>query len=274
MSVTSSSLRNTAAIVSLLLLTAFANTSGAQVKPLRSAPGGGAPQSILWVGNSFFYYNNSMHNYFINIVKAADAQARPRGVSVTISGSGMDWHDLESYFRPNGIGRYSFVGDNEIVFNKPGRQFDAVIMMDCSQCPIHPQLKGSFHEFAKKQGDTVVKNGARPVLFMSWAYKDKPEMTGPLADAYTTAGNNNDMLVIPAGLAFANAIKKRADLELYQPDKRHPTLAGTYLAASTAYATLYGKSPVGNAYTAGLDAATAAFLQNVAQETVQDYFGR
>ena len=60
------------------------------------------------------------------------------GTSVTISGSGMDWHDMESYFRPNGIGRYSFVGDNEIVFNKPGRQFDGVIMMDCSQCPIHP----------------------------------------------------------------------------------------------------------------------------------------
>ncbi len=264
----------TAAILSLLLLTVFAGSSSAQVKPQRSGFGAEAPQSILWVGNSFFYYNNSMHNHFINIVKAADAQARPRGTSVTISGSGMDWHDMESYFRPNGIGRYSFVGDNEIVFNKPGRQFDAVIMMDCSQCPIHPQLKGSFDEFAKKQGETVVKNGARPVLFMSWAYKDKPEMTGPLAETYTTAGNNNDMLVIPAGLAFANAIKKRADLELYQPDKRHPTLAGTYLAASTAYAALYGKSPVGNAYTAGLDSATAAFLQMVAWETVQGYFGR
>ena len=266
--------RKWAVSLSLLLCCALFNAAHAQTKPKRSDAGGPVPQSILWVGNSFFYYNNSMHNHFINIVKAADAQARPRGTSVTISGSGMDWHDMESYFRPNGIGRYSFVGDNEIVFNKPGRQFDAVIMMDCSQCPIHPQLKGSFNEFAKKQGDTVVKNGARPVLFMSWAYKDKPEMTGPLAEAYTTAGNNNDMLVIPAGLAFANAIKKRADLELYQPDKRHPTLAGTYLAASTAYAALYGKSPVGNTYTAGLDTATAAFLQTVAQETVRDYFGK
>ena len=274
MPINSANLRSITAILLMALFAGFAGNSGAQVKPQRTTVGGEPPQSILWVGNSFFYYNNSMHNYFINIVKAADAQARPRGTSVTISGSGMDWHDMESYFRPNGIGRYSFVGDNEIVFNKPGRQFDAVIMMDCSQCPIHPQLKGSFHDFAKKQGDTVVKNGARPVLFMSWAYKDKPDMTGPLADAYTTAGNNNDILVIPAGLAFANAVKKRPELELYQPDKRHPTLAGTYLAASTAYAALYGKSPVGNAYTAGLDAATAAFLQNVAQDTVREYFAR
>ena len=65
---------------------------------------------------------------------------------MTISGSGLDWHDVDSYFRPNAIGKYSFVADNKIVFNKPGRQFDTVIMMDCSQCPMHPQLKGAFHE--------------------------------------------------------------------------------------------------------------------------------
>jgi hypothetical protein len=99
-------------------------------------------------------------------------------------------------------------------------------------------------------------------------------MTIPLAEAYTTAGNNNDMLVIPAGLAFAQAIRQRPALELYQADKRHPSPAGTYLAAATAYATLYGKSPVGNPFVGALDAATAGFLQTVAWETVQAYFVR
>ncbi len=274
MSCTVARMRSVVAVVSMILFGLSCAPASAQSKPKRSDAGGAPPQSILWVGNSFFYYNNSMHNYLINIVRAADPQARSRGTSVTISGSGMDWHDMESYFRPNGIGRYSFVGDNEIVFNKPGRQFDAVIMMDCSQCPIHPQLKGSFHEFAKKQGDIAVKNGVRPILFMSWAYKDKPEMTAQLAEAYTVAGNDNDMLVIPAGLAFGKSVSRRADLELYQPDKRHPSQAGTYLAAMTAYAALYAKSPVGNKYIAGLDAATATYLQNVAWDTVQEYFGR
>ena len=257
-----------------LLLAGVALTAAAQTRPPRTDAGSPPPQSILWVGNSFFYYNNSIHSQLINLVRAADPQARPRGTSVTISGSGMDWHDMESYFRPNGIGRYSFVGDNEIVFNKPGRQFDTVIMMDCSQCPIHPQLKEDFREFAKKQGDTVRRNGALPVLFMSWAYKDKPEMTAALAEAYTTAGNANDMLVIPAGLAFARAVAQRPELELYQPDKRHPSPAGTYLAVCTTYAALYGKSPVGNPYTAGLDAATARFLQETAWETARAYFAR
>jgi hypothetical protein len=193
---------------------------------------------------------------------------------VTISGSGIDWHDMESYFRPDGIGKYSFTADNRIVFNPPGKQFEAVVVMDCSQCPIHPQLKATFEEYAKKQSDIVRKHGARPIFFMSWAYKDRPEMTAQLAEAYTLAANRNDALVIPAGLAFAKAVAKRPELELYQPDKRHPTLAGTYLAACASYAAVYGKSPVGNAYTAGVDRDTAAFLQAVAWEAVREYFGK
>jgi hypothetical protein len=85
-------------------------------------------------------------------------------------------------------------------------------------------------------------------------------MTAQLAEAYTTAGNENNALVIPAGLAFARAIGKQPELNLYAPDKRHPSLAGTYLAACTVFAVLTGRSPVGNAYLAGIDAPTAQFL--------------
>ena len=41
-------------------------------------------RSLIWVGNSFFYYNNSMHTHFINFVKAADAEARPRGHAIQL----------------------------------------------------------------------------------------------------------------------------------------------------------------------------------------------
>ena len=258
--------------VSLLCVWAVATTAQAQTKPKRTDLGNDAARVFLWVGNSFFYYNNSMHGHFGALAAAADAKSGYRSVSLTISGSGLDWHDMESYLRPNGIGRYSFIANNEIRFNGAGRQFDGVIMMDCSQCPIHPQLKPVFHAFVKKDAEIVVKNGARPVLFMSWAYKDKPEMTAQLAEQYTVAGNANDALVIPAGLAFARAIEGRPELELYQADKRHPTLAGTYLAACTTWAALSKKSPVGNSYTAGLAPELAAYLQKAAWDAVQAYY--
>jgi hypothetical protein len=48
---------------------------------------------------------------------------------------------------------------------------------------------------------------------------------------------------------------------------------GTYLAANVFFATLFGESPVGSSYTAGLSDKQAAFAQSVAWHTVQQYFG-
>lgn len=254
-----------------LALFAIAFAASAQAVPKRTDLGA-RPESILWVGNSFFYYNNSMHGHFGQLAASLGEKPSIRSTSETISGSGLDWHDMESLMRPNGLGRYSFVGDNEIRFNPPGRQYDTVIMMDCSQCPVHPQLQQAFHDTVKKDAQILRNHGARGVLFMSWAYKDKPEMTQQLAEQYTRAGNDNDLLVIPAGLAFAKAISRKPDLELYQPDKRHPSLAGTYLATCAVYATLLRKSPVGAKYTAGLPPETATLLQQAAWDAVQDYF--
>jgi hypothetical protein len=250
-----------------------ASPLAAQTKPKILTTGIERPASAIFIGNSFFYYNNSLHNHLMRLLRSADADYRFRATSVTISGSGAGWHDVGSYFRPNAIGTYSFDADNNIVFNKIDRLFDLAIMMDCSQCPIHPQLKSVFFEYSKKHSDTVRQHGAVPVFFMSWAYADKPAMTTELAEAYTRAGNDNDAIVIPAGLAFAKSVERRPELNLYAADKRHPSMAGTYLAAATLYASLLKKSPIGLKYTAGLDDASVTLLQTVAWETAQDYFG-
>ncbi len=248
-----------------------AASASAQIAPKVLTPGVAQPASAIYIGNSFFYYNNSLHNHVGQLLRAADPAYRFRATSVTISGSGSDWHDVGSYFRPNAIGRYSFDTNNNIVFNKIERLFDLAIMMDCSQCPVHAQLRPVFFEHMKQHAATVRKHGAQPVLFMSWAYADAPEMTTPLADAYTTAGNDNDAFVIPVGLAFARAMAQRPALNLYVADKRHPSLAGTYLAAATTYGALFKKSPVGLKYAAGLDQETAGFLQTTAWETLNAY---
>jgi hypothetical protein len=266
-----------ARLLSLIALLALCGGEAvAQTRPKLTEIGIESPKTSLYVGNSFFYYNNSMHGHVGALSRAADPnnKAAYRSTSVTISGSGFDWHDVESYFRPNAIGRYSFDEANNIVFNTIDKLFEVAIMMDCSQCPIHPQLKSVFYDFAKKGAETARKHGAKPAFFMSWAYADKPEMTAQLAEAYTSAGNDNDAFVIPAGLAFARSVAKRPDLNLYAADKRHPSLLGTYLGAATIYASLYRRAPVGNPYTAGIDEDTARFLQAVAWETVQDYYGK
>jgi hypothetical protein len=227
-------------------------------------------KSLLWVGNSFFYFNNSMHDHVRQIIAGKVAGLRQN--SVTISAAGIDWHDLEPHLRPgSGVGRYSFTPTNEVVFNKFERPYDAVLIMDCSQCPIHPVMGPVFHEWAKKHSDTVRKYGGQPAFFASWAYEDKPEMTQQLQDAYVKAGRDNKALVVPAGAAFAESIKRRPDLKLYMPDKRHPSMAGSYLASAVVAASVFKFNPVGATYTAGLPADVAAHLQQVAWDTVKAF---
>jgi hypothetical protein len=246
----------------------------AETKPKISDVGIDGPKSFLFVGNSFMFYNNGMRKQFTRLAQAADTEnsGSYRGTSVTISGAGLSWHDMESYFRPAALAQYSFVSGNKVRFNEFEKLFDVVVMMDCSQCPVHPQLNSTFHEYVAKHSKTIVKNGARPVLMMTWAYEDRPEMTAALAEEYTVAGNANDILVAPSGLAFAKARSRRPEIKLYQPDKRHPSLAGTYLSALTIYSAIYKESPAGMAAADGIDADTAAFLQEVAWDTVLEFF--
>ncbi len=252
------------------------SATGPTATPLVKAASANPPRSVLYVGNSFMYYNNSLHGMVSQMARGTEnAQAaQHRSTSLTISGSGIDWHDLESYLRPDGLGRYSFVGDNEVRFNPPGRQYDSVLLMDCSQCPVHPTLSKVFFEYAKKHSTTARSKGVEPMFLMTWAYADKPEMTKGLADAYTEAGRQNNAHVVPAGLAFADSIAKRPDVNLYVPDKRHPSLAGSYLTAATLVASVWNVNPIGSKYTAGLPADVARHLQTVAWETVRSYHGR
>ncbi|MGL5165307.1 MAG: DUF4886 domain-containing protein [Afipia sp.] len=228
----------------------------AQIKPKITALKD-VPRNILFVGNSYFYYNNSLHNHVLNLLRGVDPANTSTATSATISGAPLSLHDVDA-----------------LLSSHKRKEFDAVIMADCSWCSIDPQRKPVFAETIAKDVAIVRKHGAQPILFMTWAYADKPEMTAKLADVYTAAGNDNDSLVIPAGLAFARARTQRPELVLHVPDKSHPTLAGTYLAACVVMASVYRRSPAGNPYHADLDDKTATFLQDVAWATVQDYYGQ
>ncbi|CAN5889486.1 hypothetical protein BH11PSE3_BH11PSE3_35530 [soil metagenome] len=242
-------------------------------RPRRADVGIEEVASILYVGNSFLSFNNGIGWHVSQMHASIRPQRCLRATSAIITGGALDWHDVESYFRPNAIGSYSFDEANNVVFNHFSQLFDVVLMMDSSQGPLHPELKAAFQVSARKHSGTVRRHGARPAFLMTWAYEDRPEMTGALAEAYTAAGNDNDALVIPVGLAFAAALAVRPDLRLHMDDRRHPTLAGTYLAACTVHAALLRRSPVGLGYSAGLDAATVALLQEIALDTVERYYG-
>jgi hypothetical protein len=223
-----------------------------------TAASDGPPAKILFVGNSFTYYNNSLHNHYRRLVAAGNHtfSKKSRARIMTISGGHLPEH----------AGGFATMVASE--------DWDVVVMQGHSLGPISEATAADFQQAARDYAAIVRESGARPVFFMTWAYTGKPEMTAKLDAAYSGIGAELDAQVVPVGLAFAAVTKERPDIALRIADARHPTLAGTYLAACTFYATLFAESPEGLEYTAGLDAGVASYLQRVAWKTVSDYQAR
>ncbi len=69
------------AFAGLGLLTSYVSAEALQTKQLKEVPG-----KVLYAGNSFFYYNNSMHGHIREMVIEGMKGHKYNGVSVTISG--------------------------------------------------------------------------------------------------------------------------------------------------------------------------------------------
>ncbi|HXS53339.1 MAG TPA: DUF4886 domain-containing protein [Usitatibacter sp.] len=238
------------------LLTAFlASPASAKPQVTHIDP----PKHVLFIGNSFSYFNDSLHGHLRHLVLAADPG-----------------HEKEYLFRSSTIsGGYLYQHSGDLPYELQDAHWDVVVLQGQSREPMAKDAKKSarFRDVARGFDGLIKASGAKTAFFMTWAYQGKPAMTDALAQGYEGIANELDDLVVPVGLAFQRSLEERPSLVLHFKDHMHPSLAGTYLAACTFYAALYGKSPEGNPYTADLDADSAHFLQGVAWETVRAYYG-
>lgn len=228
------------------------------------------PHQVLFIGNSYFYYNDSLHNHVRRMV----AEGRGEDIdgfdyrSITISGGSLDMHPIAHYMTPGAIG-----------YDAP---FDLVVLQGNSNAAFTDKRIERFKTAVRAMDQAIRATGAKTALYMTHAYAEGHEEYAPDAidkiDAlYTEMGKEIGAPVIPVGLAFAEAKRQQPDLELQHDfDHSHPTLAGTYLASAVTYATLYGGDPVGLSYDyyGRLPADQIAFLQQVAKDTVAAYQAR
>lgn len=228
------------------------------------------PQRVLFIGNSYLYYNDSLHNHVRRMVAASGIYGMKdlKYKSATISGGMLFDHDIDSYLTPGKL--------------RVKDPFQVVVLQGFSAAATkkgHPaKFAKTVAEFAKK----ISAAGGEPALYMTHAYaknhkKYDPEMIRAIEKLYVETGNATGALVIPVGLAFEEALKRKPDLQLQQSyDGSHPVLDGTYLAACVVFESLYGVSSVGNSYDyyGKVDKEMAKFLQTVAHDTVQRFYGR
>jgi hypothetical protein len=225
------------------------------------------PKSILFVGNSYLYYNDSLHNHFKRMVE----ERRPgydggsNVKSATIGGSRLKHHDLDHLLGYKAISSVD--------------QFDLVILQGGSGESLSKKDRDYFSKVAKEHIEKIKSIGADAALYMIHAYTEShkdysPNLIRVIEEMYTKAGKKNNTLVIPVGLAFENAYKKKPNIKLHKIDGTHPDLLGTYLAACVVYASIYKDNPIGISYdyNGAINPEEKLFLQSIAYETIQQYF--
>lgn len=198
-----------------------------------------AGMRVLFVGNSFTYYNSMPA--LVQQLAAADAGAEPIFAV---------W-----YTRPGWTLREASGDDGLEALLKEVR-WDTVVLQEQSQLALderHRETDPVVRDLQRR----IASGGARTILFMTWWYRADWDLASELS-----------VPVAPVAPAWAEAQRRDPGLNLWASDGRHPGPAGSYLAACVFYATLTGRDPSASSFTAGLGESTAGFLQQVAADVV------
>ena len=223
-------------------------------------PGVSAPDRILWIGNSFTFYNGGIPAAVEHLATQLLPPSRhgPRKFAMAAEGGAHLHHHTRRILR---------------LLGREAQSWDVIVIQGYSDEPVNPAKRPAFRESLRHLVRMVAETGALPALFMTWAYRDQPEMTTALAEAYAQAGDKTGALVVPVGLAFARAAA-HPTLSLYaEGDFKHPSPAGTYLAACVFFSALYGQPALAAGSQGRVPPELAAYLQAVAWETVTAYYG-
>jgi hypothetical protein len=173
---------------------------------------------------------------------------------------------------PGGAYLSDEVASPDVAAALAGTRWAAVVLQEQSQRPASAQADTQMIPAVVRLVATIRADGAIPYLLETWAHRDGwPEngqdyarMQAAIDGAYARAAERSGSFIVPAGEAWQRALTAAPNVVLWQDDGSHPTAAGTYLAACVLYRTMTHQSPVGLSDTGGLDAATAAQLQQVA----------
>jgi hypothetical protein len=239
----------------------------------------GNPSRVLFVGNSYFYYNDSLHNIVRGLLGAGEDGAagapgapsapgaqRLQFKSATIGGSSLSHHNIDWLTTPGRIG--------------VAQPFEWVVLQGNSADALSEAGQAEFRSAVGAANTVIRGRNARVALYMVHAYvpphrQARAENIRKIERFYTEVGNEVGALVIPVGLAFERWLAANPSEPLHQSyDGSHPNWAGSYLAGCVVLACLYGKSPVGNSFDAHgkVSAHQRERLQVCAAETVAAYF--
>lgn len=230
--------------------------------PAEETPGDAvaeAPLRILFIGNSFTY-RNDMPGMFAELAEAAGYAA-----------------EVDSVFQ-GGCYFHDFTDPDNGLCRKVGQMYeqaayDVVFLQEQSVQPLND--REDFLTNGSLLAEQAAAQGARVILYQTWAYEEGSpmlervgyayeEMYRGLQEAYGALAERTGAAVSPVGEAFFLAAQQGEGALYDEADRYHPSARGSYLAACVHFATVFDAPVTGNPCTGPLPAEEAAALQRVA----------
>lgn len=224
--------------------------------------------NILFIGNSYTYFFD-LPTLFADLCRANGHDVRVDSVTA----GGRELHEcLTEFYSDLNVGDPLGKKISELLEEA---EYDVLILQEQSCLPYHnPELF-----FAGAVGLSTIIGAWRTILYATWGRMDGSEdldyfgwtrlsMTKGLYDSYCHAAQLVHGEVSPVGLCFAKAVETTPEIDLYDPDKSHPSYAGSCVAALCHYKTVFGEMPH-DLSVLKLDGEAVAKLTAIVDEVVQ-----
>ena len=232
---------------------------------------GAQQKSVLFIGNSYTYYNN-MPQILVDM-------ALTTGDSLIVDSS-----------TPGGARLVQHAVNPQTLSKIASNNWDYVAIQAQSQEPSWPisQVQTEVFPHAKTLCDSIRSGSScsMPVFFMTWGRKNGDASNCPnwppvctyqgmdslLSERYQTMADDNDGLVSPVGAVWKYLRANHPSIELYTADESHPSAAGSYAAACAFYVTILRKDPTLISFNGTLTATEAQQIRAAAKTVVFDDF--
>lgn len=233
----------------------------------------GAESRILFVGDSFTFYNGGMDAAVKNLAATGTPQRILVCDAATKGGSPLETLWGLSYVQEAIMYGKPHTYLEEYDPPSPTLKYDYVVIQD--DIPEYKGKLSSFFKYARLFDQRIRSVGSTPVLFMAWNYTRLSWVTqNEIADAHRSISAELGIAVAPVGLAMQRSLAARPSMAMLGGDHEHETVHGTYLASNVILSTLFTEDDV-SAFDAsavyrpsGVSEEEATYLRGIARETV------
>ncbi len=178
---------------------------------------------VLFIGNSHTFFHD-MPATFRRMCGELTGE-EPEVTMLAYGGRSLIWH-REEFPAP----RFALLH---------GRYDCCVLQQQTHPFPPEEETRAGAAWFL----DLCRETGTAPVLYETWAERDKPEHLEPIRRVFRALAEENGALLAPVGEVFAALRETQPDIDLYWQDGAHASPYGAYTAAAC-FARLLCRAPL------------------------------